>query len=393
MLPYIGLMIMVIIGMYRANNRPYSAATPTVSVIIPAHNEEDKLFATLSSLAKQTYPYVEFVIVNDRSSDTTASIIESFVQKDARFKLVNVLQPSKRYAPKVNAVNTGIQQSTGEIILASDADCQYPEAWIEGMVSHFEEDVSMVVGYVESTRLGQAKNWVQRFESTDWFTLIMVSRSLTHFGWKFASSANNQGYRRSAFKAIGGFGSSGRAPSGDEDLLTQRMGKLPGMRVVFASSPEVRVLTQPVPNLLALLRQRRRWVSRYHHALHYHPGFIGSIAILGLQSVMLSLGVFLAPFVPALVPWVFGLWTVKLAVELYGMNMGTKQLERRDLWGNAFVTLSWAFLHPFFIATVVIWSFIKPGAWYAGAQSYRKKFWKRRIREFKRKVKSSFVQL
>ena len=72
------------------------------------------------------------------------------------------------------------------------------------MISHFESDVAMVVGYVESTRAGATKNWVERFESTDWFSLMMTSRSMTHFGWKFASSANNQAYRRSAFMPLVG---------------------------------------------------------------------------------------------------------------------------------------------------------------------------------------------
>jgi cellulose synthase/poly-beta-1,6-N-acetylglucosamine synthase-like glycosyltransferase len=259
------------------------------------------------------------------------------------------------------------------------------------MVSHFEDDVAMVVGYVESTRAGRAKNWVETFESTDWFSLMLVSRSLTHFGWKFASSANNQAYRRSAFEAIGGFGAGGRAPSGDEDLLTQRMGRLPGMRVIFASSPETRVLTKPVPNLLALLKQRRRWVSRYQHVLHYHPAFISSIALLGFQSMMLSLGIILSPFVPTLVPWFFGLWLAKIAVELYGMNTGTRQLERRDLWGLP--SLIWALLHPFFITTVIIWSLIKPSAWYAGARSYRRRFIQRQWREFRRKLRHSVTTL
>jgi cellulose synthase/poly-beta-1,6-N-acetylglucosamine synthase-like glycosyltransferase len=216
---------------------------------------------------------------------------------------------------------------------------------------------------------------------------MLTSRSLTHFGWKFASSANNQAYRRSAFHAIGGFGASGRAPSGDEDLLTQRMGRLPGMRVVFASTPDSRVLTRPVANFGALLKQRRRWVSRYHHTLHYHPGFMLSIGILGFSSIFLSLGVILTAFVPALAPWVFGLWAFKLFIEMYGMNMGALQLERRDLGG--LTAFTWALIHPFFIATVVIWSFLKPGAWYAGARSYRRRFLKRQVREFGRKLRNS----
>jgi poly-beta-1,6-N-acetyl-D-glucosamine synthase len=390
MLPYIGLMLMVVVGAYRAQKRPISRERPSVSVIIPAHNEQDKLEATLTSLSKQQYRgKLEFVIVNDRSVDATPEIIQRFVEQDSRFRLVTITEPSKRLAPKVNAVNTGIQNSSGDIIIASDADCHYPARWVASMVSHFEPDVAMVVGYVESTRVGGAKNWVERFESTDWFSLMLTSRSLTHFGWKFASSANNQAYRRSSFEAIGGFGASGRAPSGDEDLLTQRMGKLPGMRVVFASAKDARVLTRPVPNLGALLTQRRRWVSRYHHTLHYHPVFMASIGVLGFSSVFLVLGIILTAFIPELDPWVYGLWGVKLATEMYGMSLGLAQMGRRDLWGVT--TFVWALLHPFFIATVVIWSFLKPGAWYAGARSYRRRFLKRQVRELGRKVRHAIV--
>ena len=385
-LPYIGLMLLVVVGLRRRNPQLQSAETPSVSVIIPAHNEEDKLAATLESLTGQRYAgELEFVIVNDRSVDATEAIIESFVLRDPRFRLVNVYLPSRRLSPKVNAVNTGIQASTGDIILTSDADCQYPETWVSGMVAHFVPDVAMVVGYVESTRPGRAANAVQRFESTDWLSLMMTSMALTHFGWKFASSANNQGYRRSAFEEIGGFGASGRAPSGDEDLLTQRMGRLQGKRIVFASTPDIRVFTQPMPGLYALLNQRRRWVSRYLHVMHYHPAFFASIATLGAQSIVLSFAIIAAFFSPALLPWVAGLWGVKLAVELYGMHLGERLMGRRDLGGLN--TLVWAVLHPFFIATVSLWAMAKTGEWRAGAQGYRRRFVKRQWREWLRKVR------
>ncbi len=389
-LPYIGLMLLVLVGLLRRNARPESAETPTVSVVIPAHNEEGKLAATLASLEQQRYVgSVEFIIVNDRSTDATEAIIAEFAERDARFRLVNVYEPSRRLSPKVNAVDTGIRASSGEIILTSDADCRYPDTWVAGMVSHFAPDVAMVVGYVESTRPYDGANAVQRFESTDWLSLMMTSMALTHFGWKFASSANNQGYRRSAFRAIGGFGASGRAPSGDEDLLTQRMGRLQTGRVVFAATPEIRVYTEPMPGLYALLNQRRRWVSRYKHIMHYHPGFFLSISVLGAQSVVLSLGIMLAFFVPALMPWVFGLWGAKLTVEIVGMHVAERLMGRRDLGG--LTTVSWAVLHPFFIATVTLWAAFKSGEWRAGAQSYRRRFVKRQWREWLRKVRGGSV--
>lgn len=383
-LPYLGLMVMVIVGLVRSQRRPRSAATPSVSVVIPAHNEEARLGATLASLAEQRYDGpLEFVIVDDRSTDATEAIIRAAAERDPRFRLVRVFGPDRRLSPKVNAVDVGIRASTGEILLTSDADCRYPPDWVAGMVSHFEPDVAMVVGYVESTLAGRARGWLERFESIDWLSLMLTSKALTHFGWKFASSANNQGYRREAFEAIGGFGASGRAPSGDEDLLTQRMGRLPHQRVVFASAPETRVLTRPAGSLMALLRQRRRWVSRYHHVMHYHPAFLAAIAILGFQSVALALGLLLLPFAPALAPWVLGLWAAEIAVELVGMNLGTRQVDRRDLWGVPI--LVWGLLHPFFIATVVIWSLLRPGDW--RARSYRRRYFRRQWRELRRRLR------
>ena len=390
-LSYIGLMVLVIIGMLRPQPARRSALRPPVSVIIPAHNEEAKLDATLASLSRQEYPgEAQFIIVNDRSTDATAQIIAKWEARDARFSSVHLTEASRRLSPKVNAVNEGILRSRGEIIVTSDADCDYPSGWLAGMVSHFVDGVVMVVGYVESTREGRSPSPVATFESVDWLTLMLTSRSLTRFGWKFASSANNQAYRRDAFEQAGGFGLGGRAPSGDEDLLTQRLGRLPGARIVFADAPEVRVLTRPMPSLRALLRQRKRWVSRYHHVMHYHPAFMASIATLGLQSVLLSAAVLLAVLVPAYLPYVAVLWGVKLGVEMAGLRVGTKQLGRQDLWGIP--SIVWALLHPFFIATVVVWSFISPGDWRNGEKDYRRAYWQRVRRMGNRQLRDTLLR-
>ncbi len=390
-IPYIFLMVMVVVGMFRARPSGRSSALPSVTVVLPAHNEEAKLPGTLASLAQQRYAgSLEFVIVNDRSTDGTEAVIERFTAADPRFRLVSVTEPSRKLAPKVNAVNHGIRRSAGQIIVATDADCRYHPEWVAGLVEHFEDDVAMVVGYVSTSRPGEARGLLQRFESVDWFTLMLVSRSMTRFGLKFASSANNLAYRRGAFEKVGGFGAAGRAPSGDEDLLTQRLGRISGSRVVFAEDERTRVLTQGASSTRQLLRQRRRWVSRYHHVLHYHPGFMAGIAALGLQSVFLSLSVLLTPFVPGLWPWVAGIWAVKALVEWVGMGVGTAQFGRRDLWGLS--TLWWILWHPAFIAVSVVGSFLSPAAWYAGAESYRRRFFQRRLREFRRKVRAAALR-
>jgi len=390
-LPYLFLMVMVVVGALRKQQVGRTARTPGVSVVLPAHDEGAALPRTLASLAAQRYAgQLEFVVVDDRSRDDTREVIERFAASDERFKLVRVQEPSRKLAPKVNAVDHGIRASRGELIVATDADCVHDPDWVAGMVSYFVDDVVMVAGYVSTSRPGGARSLLQRFESVDWFTLMLVSRSLTRFGLKYASSANNLAYRRSAFDAVGGFGAAGRAPSGDEDLLTQKLGALPGAKVVFADAPECRVVTAGVKTAPDLVRQRRRWVSRYHHVLHYHPGFLGGIAVLGLQSVLLTLAALLCLVAPRMTPWVLGVWAVKVAIEFVGMGVGTRQWGRPDLWG--LTTLWWSLLHPLFIALAVIGSFLKPSAWHAGAEGYRTRFFQRRLREFRRRVKEGAVR-
>jgi hypothetical protein len=146
-----------------------------------------------------------------------------------------------------------------------------------------------------------------------------------------------------------------------------------------------------MPNLAALLAQRRRWVSRYRHMLHYHPAFLSGIVILGFQSIFLSLAILLSFFVPVLAPYVFGLWAVKLSIELVGMYVGTKRFGRRDLWGKD--VLLWAVAHPFFIETISIWALLRSGEWRSGAQSYRRRLIKRQWREWRRRVKNTISEM
>ena len=386
-LSYTGLLILVNLGMFRPDlNGRRTGPLPSVTVVLPAHNEQERLPATLRSLAAQVYAgEVEFLIVDDRSRDATPAIIDSFAARDNRFRRLSVTETSRRLSPKVNAVNSGIRASDGEIIITTDADCEYPDGWINEMVSHFAEDVVMVVGYVETTRAWLARNFVQVFETVDWLSLMLTSRSLTRYGWKLTSSANNQAYLRNAFEAAGGFGASGRAPSGDEDLLTQRLGRLPGSRVVFAGTRPARVLTRPVDTVGQLLHQRRRWVSRYHHPIHYRTPFLLSIVILGLHSVVLSISILLLPFFPAAAPWVLGLWAFKIVVELAGMYVGTRQLDRQDLW--FLPTFTWALLHPFFIGTTVVMSLLRPGDWRGGTGGYRTRYFRRQLSLARRRMR------
>ena len=90
---------------------------PLVSVIVPAFNSAWCIERTLRSIASQTYPNLEVIVVNDGSTDGTASVVRSRIAGDARFRLVD--QDNRGL---VGARNRGIEEARGDYIAPVDAD-------------------------------------------------------------------------------------------------------------------------------------------------------------------------------------------------------------------------------------------------------------------------------
>lgn len=358
---------------------------PAIDVVVPAHDEAEALPAVLASLRAQDYPGPFLIwVVDDRSHDATAALVRQAAERDPRVRLVQVREPSRRLAPKVNAVAHGIAAGAAAWIVTTDADCVHPRGWLRALLSAAGERDVMVSGYVETARFGAARGLFARVEALDWMSLMLTNRALLHLGACVASSANNQAYRRAAFAAIGGFGVAGRAPSGDEDLLMQRLATLPDAGVAFADAPDARVLTASTGSWLGFLKQRRRWVSRYHHLQHYRPAFLVGIGLLGVHSVSLSLTTLSASVWPASLPWLLAAWVVVLAAVITGMHVGLVRCGRRDLMG--WPLLVWSLLHPFVITAAVLWSFVRPGSWRAGAERYRRRWWRANWRAWRRRA-------
>lgn len=98
--------------------------TPDVSIIVPIYNVENFLDECLSSLVGQSYDNIEIICVNDGSTDSSAEILEKWVQKDHRIK---VLTQSNRGISV--ARNNGLKHAEGAYIMFVDADdALHPQA-------------------------------------------------------------------------------------------------------------------------------------------------------------------------------------------------------------------------------------------------------------------------
>ncbi|WP_448522518.1 glycosyltransferase [Pseudothermotoga sp.] len=105
---------------------------PSVSLIVPARNEELNIGKILNALKKQTYENLEIIVVNDNSTDNTKKIVQSFED----VKLVNLSsEPPEGWAGKSWACWNGYLNSSGEILIFMDADVEPQPETVESLVA------------------------------------------------------------------------------------------------------------------------------------------------------------------------------------------------------------------------------------------------------------------
>jgi cellulose synthase/poly-beta-1,6-N-acetylglucosamine synthase-like glycosyltransferase len=109
----------------------YLHEQPDVSVVIPAWNEENNIYRTLSSLSSARTAYkVEIVVINNNSTDRTQAVLDTLGVR-------NYLQPVQGTP---FARQMGLEMAKGKYHLCADSDTFYPPDWIDLMVAPMVKD-------------------------------------------------------------------------------------------------------------------------------------------------------------------------------------------------------------------------------------------------------------
>jgi chlorobactene glucosyltransferase len=106
---------------------------PLVSVIIPARNESGTISTVLESILASTYNQLEVLVVDDRSTDATATIVQTFIS-DSRVRLVRGAELPDGWYGKPWACIQGFRESRGELLLFTDADTRHSPELLEHAV-------------------------------------------------------------------------------------------------------------------------------------------------------------------------------------------------------------------------------------------------------------------
>jgi chlorobactene glucosyltransferase len=98
---------------------------PSLSVVIPARNEERDIGEAVASHCSQDYPGLEVLVVDDGSTDRTPEIIGALASRFLNLRILRCGEPPPGWMGKTNAQRVGLDEASGDLVLLADADVVY----------------------------------------------------------------------------------------------------------------------------------------------------------------------------------------------------------------------------------------------------------------------------
>ncbi len=220
---------------------------PFVSVIVPAYNEERVIEATIRSLLNSDYDNFEILVVDDGSRDRTSEVVREHFGDHPLVRLFT--EPN---AGKASALNLGMRYSKGDVIVALDADTQFPSKTIRALARRFVDPrIGAVAG---NAKVGNRINIVTRWQALEYITSQnMDRRAFASLNCITVVPGAVGAWRRELIERCGGFSSDTLAE--DQDL-TLRIRKL-GYKIGYEEGAIG--WTEAPDSLRMLARQRFRW--------------------------------------------------------------------------------------------------------------------------------------
>jgi cellulose synthase/poly-beta-1,6-N-acetylglucosamine synthase-like glycosyltransferase len=312
---YFIIIFLIDIGIFKLKPfvRSTEQAGTRVSVIIPARNEEESIGNCLSDFESQDYPkyLFEVVVVNDHSTDRTEERVLEFARlhPDMNLKMIQTGDRGEGQAFKKHSIRAGIEATTGELVITTDADTRSATGWISSVVNFYEQShPEMILGPVA---FHEADSLFERMQVLEFSGLMAATAGSCRMGFPLMCNGANLAFKRKAYFAVADTGDDLKYPSGDDLFLMMKIRKKYGkgsIKYLFASETVVSTKAKRTP--IEFFNQRLRWVSK---SRGYTDPVILTVSILTWLFNFL--------LVSTLVAGIFNLQLFFLFLLLAGMKM------------------------------------------------------------------------
>lgn len=231
----------------RKAKRRQSAFCPAVSAVIPAYNEEKTIVATVRSVLAAEYKKLDVIVVDDGSKDRTLSLLRREFGDDPRVTIL-----TKENGGKSSALNLGIAQAKGSLLLLLDADTMIAPDSVQLLAAHFGD--ARVAAVSGNTRVGNLHNLITRFQRVEYIRdFNLIKNGMARFNAQAVVPGALGMWRKTAVLDCGGF--SCDTLGEDRDLSMALLKN--GWRTEF--EPLAYSETEAPDTLRGFMRQRFRW--------------------------------------------------------------------------------------------------------------------------------------
>ena len=285
---------------------------PTVTVLIPAHNEEKVIQTIVKALLDVDYPKERLIItpINDHSTDKTGELIDELAKQNPQ--IIKPITRDTGVEGKAAVLKDVSESITSEIILVFDADYIPGKGLIKQLVApFFDPEVGAMMGRVVPINVD--KNILTRFldlERSGGYQVDQQARMNLQLVPQYGGTVG--GVRVSALKSVGSWDENSLAEDTD---MTYRL-LLAGWKTVYQNRSEC---YEEVPETWPTrINQLKRWARGHNHstAIHSIPLLTSSrVSILEKIDGLLLLGVYIVS--PLLV---FG-WLLAISLFFLGEHL------------------------------------------------------------------------
>ena len=172
--------------------------TPSVTVLIPAHNEGEHIKATVDAVLDSGYPgRLSAIVINDGSTDNTGRILKAY-SRNSRVRVLNT-----NHIGKSRALNKALGLARSEVVITIDGDTRLERGSIERLVAPFSDKaVAATTGVIKVQNTRKPLSWFQRLEYLNFAFFKSVCERINAV---IAASGPLSAFRRKALVEAGGF--------------------------------------------------------------------------------------------------------------------------------------------------------------------------------------------
>jgi len=225
---------------------------PFVTIMVPAHNEEYVIANTVKNILAIDYPSYEIIVIDDRSSDNTASVIKDLETKYE--KVIAFIRDKDAFPGKSAVLNDAMRIAKGDAILVFDADATVEPDFLNKLIPLLEP---IDVGAVQARKIIRNKdyNFLTKCQNNEYTldTHFQVGRDAVKGAVELRG--NGELIKREALDDIGGW--NNYTITDDLDMSTRL--HIKGWDIRFCS--EACVYEEGIIYIKPLFRQRRRWLE------------------------------------------------------------------------------------------------------------------------------------